>query len=176
MKRKLATLFLALACFNLASYAQVVTADPVFPVSSGSVVITFHADKGDMGMKDYTGDDVYAHTGVITNLSTSLTNWRYVVAPWTTTTPPPDKGKLTRIDANSYALTISPSIREFYGVPAEEQIQKLAFVFRNADASRTGRDVGSADIFYDVSEEAALRKAKNKRLRAARLARDADKP
>jgi 1,4-alpha-glucan branching enzyme len=63
---------------------------------------------------------------------------------------------MTRTGANTYTLTIAPSIREFYAVPAEEQILKLAFVFRNDDASRTGRDVGGADIFHDVSQESAF--------------------
>jgi glycosidase len=157
MKRRLAILITIFAGLTLTSQSQVVTTVPVFPVSSGQVVVTFHADQGDMGMKDYTGDDVYAHTGVITNLSLTNSDWKYVVSgTWSTTVPPPDKVKLTRVDANTYTLTIGPSIREYYGVPASETILKMAFVFRNANASRTGRDVGGADIFYTVSEEAAF--------------------
>jgi len=154
MKAKQPIMVLIITLISLAANAQVVTTDPVFPVASGQVVITFHADKGDMGMKDYTGDDVYAHTGVITNVSSE---WRYVVSgTWSTTVPPPDKVKLTRVGDNTYTLTISPSIRAFYGVPESETILKMAFVFRNGNASRTGRDVGGADIFYSVSEEAAF--------------------
>jgi glycosidase len=156
MKAKLPILTLILSCWSLAVSAQVVTADPVFPVASGQVVITFHADKGDMGMKDYTGDDVYAYTGLITNLSTGPTDWKHVITGTWTPWSPPDKVKMTRTGANTYTLTIAPSIREFYAVPAEEQILKLAFVFRNNDASRTGRDVGGADIFYDVSQESVF--------------------
>ncbi len=51
MKLKFAVLILILAGYSLASTAQVITADPVFPVSSGQVVITFNADRGDMGLK-----------------------------------------------------------------------------------------------------------------------------
>jgi len=110
-----------------------------------------------MGLKDYAGDDVYAHTGVITNLSSGPSDWKYVVSgTWSTTVPPPAKVKLTKVSANVYTLNIAPSIRDFYGVPAGEQLQKLAFVFRNGNSSRTGRDVGGADIFYNVSEEAAF--------------------
>lgn len=157
MKLKYAVLILILAGLNLTSSAQVVTADPVFPVTSGQVVVTFHADRGDMGMKDYTGDDVYAYTGLITSISTGPTDWKHVVSGvWSTTVPPPDKVKMTRTGVNTYTLTITPSIREWYSVPAEEQILKLAFVFRNGNASRTGRDVGGGDIFYNVSEEASF--------------------
>ncbi len=151
MRAKTAILILALTARGLTSNAQVITTDPVFPVSSGQVVVTFNADRGDMGLKDYTGDDVYAHTGVITNLSGG--QWKYVVATWTTNLP---KAKLTKVSANVYTLSITPSIREYYGVPAGEQILKLAFVFRNSTGTRTGRDVSGADIFYNVSEEAAF--------------------
>ena len=41
---------------------------------------------------------------------------------------------------------------EYYGMPAGEKILQLAFVFRNSDGTRTGRDVGGADIFYDLFE------------------------
>lgn len=154
MKIKIPVLVLILAGWSLAASSQVVTADPYFPVASGPVVITFHADKGDMGMKDYTGDDVYAHTGLITSLSSGPSDWKYVVSgTWSTTVPPPDKVKLTRVDANTYTLTISPSIRAFYGVPESETILKMAFVFRNGNASRTGRDLNGADIFYNVAAE-----------------------
>jgi len=157
MRAKLPVLILILSGWSLAASAQVVTADPVFPVASGPVVITFHADRGDMGMKDYTGDDVYAYTGLITSLSTGPSNWKYVVSGvWSVDYPPPDKVKMTRTGANTYTLTITPSIREWYAVPAEEQILQMAFVFRNGNASRTGRDVGGLDIFYDVSQEAAF--------------------
>jgi glycosidase len=133
--------------------AQVITVNPVFPTSSDAVVITFNADKGNMGLKDYPGDDVYAHTGVITDLSTGGSDWKYVIATWGTNLP---KAKLTKVSANVYTLSISPSIREFYGVPAGEKILKLAFVFRNSGGSITGRDVSGTDIFYDVSETATF--------------------
>jgi len=133
--------------------AQVITVTPVFPTSSDAVVITFNADKGNMGLKDYAGDDVYAHTGVITDKSTGGSDWKYVIAEWGTNLP---KAKLTKVSANVYTLSISPSIREFYGVPAGEKILKLTFVFRNSGGSITGRDVGGTDIFYDVSEAATF--------------------
>ncbi len=142
-----------LALAGPAALSQVVTADPTFPVASRPVVITFHADRGDMGLKDYAGDDVYAHTGVITSASTGPSDWKYVVAGWSVNLP---KAKLTKVSANSYTLEITPSIRDYYGVPAGEEIVKLAFVFRNANGSRSGRATGGADIFYDVSEEEAF--------------------
>ena len=149
MKCKLLLISLLFSGSHVSLNSQVITATPVFPTASDAVVITFNADKGDMGLKDYSGDDVYAHTGVITDKSTGGTDWKYVIAPWTTNLP---KARLTKVSANAYTLTISPSIREFYNVPSTETIRKLAFVFRNSTGTRTGRDVSGTDIFYDVSE------------------------
>lgn len=154
MKVKLQLLVFIFAGFSLSSTAQVISSDPVFPLASDPVVITFNADRGDMGLKDYTGDDVYAYTGVITDQSNGA--WDYVLQDsWNEIVP---KAKLTRVSANVYTLTINPSIREFYGVPSDEAILKMAFVFRNSDpvSTRSGRDAGGADIFYDVSQEASF--------------------
>ena len=155
MKSAFTTLVFILSGYLTSLVAQVITVNPAFPTSSNSVVVTFNADKGDMGLKDYGDDDVYAHTGVITDKSTGTSDWKYVIAPWGTFLP---KAKLTKVSANVYTLAISPSIREFYGVPEGEKILKLAFVFRNTAAvgTRTGRDVGGADIFYNVSEAAVF--------------------
>jgi 1,4-alpha-glucan branching enzyme len=129
-------------------FSQVVTTSPAFPTENQSVTIIFHATEGDAGLADFTGD-IWAHTGVITDNSSSGSDWKYVVAGWGENT---DKAKLSRIDANTYELQIAPSIREYYGVPEGEQIQKIAIVFRNSDGSKTGRDAGGLDIFTDVYE------------------------
>lgn len=126
--------------------AQVVTSVPALPTANDRVVITFHADRGNQGLMNFTGD-VYAHTGVIIQLSTGPSGWRHVIADWGVNTP---KALMTRTGPNTYTLTLEPSIRGFYNVPAEETILQLAFVFRSADGTRAGRAVGGADIFHDV--------------------------
>ncbi|HSV87787.1 MAG TPA: alpha-amylase family glycosyl hydrolase [Bacteroidales bacterium] len=134
--------------FFLPDYAtaQVVTSVPAMPTANDRVVITFHADRGNQGLMGFTGD-VYAHTGVITNLSPGPSGWRHVIATWNVNDP---RALMTRTGPNTYTLTLEPSIRGFYNVPAEETIQQLAFVFRSADVTRTGRALGGGDIFHDV--------------------------
>ncbi|TLX75335.1 T9SS type A sorting domain-containing protein [Labilibacter sediminis] len=134
-------------CVGLLATAQVITTAPTVPVDNQSVVVTFNAAEGNQGLKDYTGD-IYAHTGVITSESTSSSDWKYVQAGWSENI---EKCKLTSIGDNKYTLEISPSIREFYGVPASEKIEQLAFVFRNSDGSKTGKTSSGGDIFQDVS-------------------------
>jgi len=138
-------LFFSLVAAHQASFAQVTT-NPALPVENSAVVITFDATQGTAGLKDYAGD-IYAHTGVITNLSSSASDWKYAVANWTTNIP---KAKLTRITANTYTLEITPDIRSFYGVPAGEIIKQMAFVFRSADGTKEGKATGNKDILVDV--------------------------
>ncbi len=138
---------LAFVFFTIKLTAQVVTTLPQYATQNDSIIITFDATQGDGGLAGYTGD-VYAHTGVITNLSTSDTDWRYVIGDWGNDSNQP---KLTRIGTDLYQLVIGFP-RVFYNVsnPSEE-ILKLAFVFRSAGASGpTGRDVGGADIIVDL--------------------------
>ncbi|MCX6236233.1 MAG: alpha-amylase family glycosyl hydrolase [Bacteroidia bacterium] len=123
-----------------------VTTNPTLPIENQLVTITFDATQGTAGLKDYTGD-VYAHTGVITDKSTSATDWKYVIAAWTTNIP---KAKLTRVTPNTYTLEITPDIRSFYGVPTGEIIKQMAFVFRSADQSKEGKATGGKDILVDV--------------------------
>jgi len=131
---------------TLGVYAQVITAKPALPTATDAVTITFDASKGSAGLKDYTGD-VYAHTGVITDKSTNSHDWKYVKAGWTENIP---ACKMTKIGDNLWQLNIKPSIRDYYGVPANEKILKLAFVFRSSDSKKTGKEADGGDIFYNV--------------------------
>ena len=146
MKLKVIIPFLVLLFVIGKGYSQVVTTDPEFPLESDSVTIYFHADEGNQGLMDFDGE-IYAHTGVITNESTGPSNWKYVIAEWSENT---DKAKLTKVSDNLYKLKISPSINEFYGVEEEDTVLQMAFVFRNSDGSKTGREADAGDIFADV--------------------------
>lgn len=140
------TLILLLGFLGLGLQAQLITSNPAFPTDKDSVTITFNAALGNAGLKGFTGD-VYAHTGVITNLSKVSSDWRYVKAPWKTNI---QACKMTNVGTNLWQLKITPSIRAYYGVPAGEKIDSLAFVFRNSDGSLQGKGVGNSDIFYEV--------------------------
>ena len=126
--------------------AQVVTTTPEFPVTDDSVVVYFDATEGTGGLEDFDGT-VYAHTGVLTDQSSDGSDWKYVISDWAENIP---KNTLEQVEPNLYKLTIAPTIREFYGVPEEETIEQMAFVFRNSDGSREGKATGDEDIFVQV--------------------------
>ncbi|MCH8569396.1 MAG: T9SS type A sorting domain-containing protein [Balneolales bacterium] len=138
-----------LIALSPALMAQVVTTDPEFPTEFEPISIFFDATEGTGGLAGYTGD-VYAHTGVITNLSTGSSDWRYVKTNWGQNTP---ETLLDRIGDDLYQLDID-DIRAYYGVPENEDILKLAFVFRSdvpvGGGYLEGKDVGGADIFVDL--------------------------
>lgn len=131
---------------------QLITAVPNFPIDLDQCTITFNAALGSGGLANYTGD-VYAHTGVITNLSVNDGDWKYVKTNWGQNTP---ETKLTQTGADTYQLSLSPNIRAYYGVPESEEILKMAFVFRSAaqvgGVWLEGKTDTGGDIFYDVSQ------------------------
>lgn len=132
---------------SLLLQGQVVTSNPSFVTEGDNCVLTFDATQGDKGLSGFTGD-IWAHIGVITNLSTSNSDWKYVKSEWAVNM---DATKLTYVSANKWQLTLSPNIRSYFGLTnAAETIQKIAIVFRNTDGTKTGRDVSSADIFVPV--------------------------
>lgn len=92
--------------------------------------------------------DMYAHTGVITNLSTGSGDWKYVKHGWSVNA---DDCKLTKGKNDVWSFTMTGGPRAFYGVPEGETIQKLAFVFRSADGKMEIKDEG-ADIFVELSK------------------------
>ena len=61
--------------------AQLIISDPPFPNENDEVSIVFNAAEGNAGLAGYTGD-VYVHTGVITDQSTSTSDWKYVKTEW----------------------------------------------------------------------------------------------
>ncbi|MDR2926716.1 MAG: T9SS type A sorting domain-containing protein [Cytophagaceae bacterium] len=130
------------------SLAQIVTTNPaIVTMDSGEIEVIFDATLGNGGLKNYTGD-VYAHTGVITTASSGNSDWKHAPA-WGDNSP---KYKMTSLGNNKWKLLITPSISVYYEITANETVTRLAFVFRSADCSREGKDVGNADIFVNVYE------------------------
>ena len=136
--------------FDCSAHLSLITSEPAFPLEGQEVTIFFNAAYGNGGLFNFTGD-VYVHTGVITNLSVNSSDWKYVKTDCGVNTP---ETKFNRINDNLYSLSIS-DIRQYYGVPANEQILKLAFVFRS-DVEQPGgyflehKNADGSDIFADV--------------------------
>ncbi len=150
MMRKILTVLSVLVVW---SQAQIVTSDPQFPTRFDDITIYFDASLstgtgGDDGssLAGYSSNDVYAHTGVTIE---GEGTWNYVVAPWGVNVP---QAQLSRVEGDLWKLDVGDPY-DYYNVPAGKKITQLSFVFRNSDASKTGRmKPDGADIFYDLYE------------------------
>lgn len=127
--------------------AQLLSWVPSFARDNDNIQITVDASKGNLGLFNYTpASDVYVHTGVITNLSTTPTDWRYSRFTWGTTNA---QAQATSLGGNRWQFTIN-NIRSFYGVPAGETILKIAILFRNGTGGTVQRNADGSDMYIPV--------------------------
>ena len=129
--------------------SPVVWTVPAFPTQHDDVTVFFDASQGNAALAGFTGA-VYAHTGVITHLSTSGSDWKHVIGNWGTADA---RVLMKKESANLYSIAYN--IEDFYGVPVNEQVLQLAFVFRNVTGSIVGRDTDGSDIYTDVASTSA---------------------
>ncbi|NUM72082.1 MAG: T9SS type A sorting domain-containing protein [Ignavibacteriaceae bacterium] len=143
MKLKhLSFLFLILV---INSYAQVLTWTPYFATRNDTIEIIYDAALGNGALAGTF--PVYAHTGVITNLSTSPSDWRYVKTNWGQNTP-----EVTMQFISGTRWRLKFHIQSYYNVPQGEQILQLAFVFRNSTGTIVGRAADGSDIFLPLAQ------------------------
>jgi 1,4-alpha-glucan branching enzyme len=144
MKKITTTIILLL--LTLISWAQIITTNPAFVTQSGGAIdIIYDASLGTAGLNNFAGP-VYAHTGVITSLSSSSSDWKHAPT-WLDNSA---KYQMTSLGSNKWKLSITPDMTTYYGLTTGEVVTKMAFVFRNATGSLQGKDTGGADIFVNV--------------------------
>lgn len=147
---RLLLLLLGLGFGPLGAAAQVVATSPVFFRETDPITITFDATKGNGALANFPGN-VYIYTGVVTNQSTSNTNWRHVRSPSFTAADPAALMTRSSSNPNIYTITLSPSVRAFYpALPAGESVRRLAMLFKNDQGTIVGRSDSGGDIFIDV--------------------------
>jgi 1,4-alpha-glucan branching enzyme len=150
MKRMLLWVIATAAIFS--ANAQLLTWSPPFPQEndpSQTLVITVDAAKGNQGLLNYTPlTDVYVHIGVITNLSTSSSNWKYTPFTWGTTTV---AANAPSAGSNKWKFTITGSLRTFFGITdPNETIQKIAILFRNGTGDKAQRNTDGSDMYIPI--------------------------
>ena len=151
MKRLL--LVLAASFCGVLSYSQLLTWTPsLFSENNAAqtLVITMDAAKGNQGLLNYSSTtDVYVHIGVITNKSTSSSDWKYVKFAWATTS-----SAANAVYVGNNKWTYTGNLRTFFGITdATETIQKIAILFRNGAGynNRVQRNVDGSDVTYGPS-------------------------
>ena len=125
-----------------------ISTDPAFVTEAMTEDITVILNTAGTAADGFTGE-LYAHTGVLTDKSTSNGDWKYVLADWGNNIP---ECKLESKGDNIWHYTIKGGVHAWYGVPDSEKVTHLAFVFRSADCSIEVKDNG-ADIFVELATE-----------------------
>lgn len=141
--RWLLTMLVLTGWATVARAQSPVTVSPAYFTDSTPVTLTYDATLGNAGLANYAGD-VFIWTGLITDRSTSNTDWHFTAG--TTWTAPAASEKMTALGNHKYSITFTP--RTYYPGFANsgELLRKLAMVFRGAGGSPEGKGVGNSDI------------------------------
>jgi 1,4-alpha-glucan branching enzyme len=149
MMKRFLSLFSGLLLLVASGHSQLLTWTADFPKDNDNISITVDATKGNQGLNNYTPvTDVYVHTGVITNLSTSSSNWRYVKFNQDFNQPNAQL-QATSLGGNKWKFDIT-NIRAYYGVPAGETILKIALLFRSGNGSLKQANTDGSDMYIPV--------------------------
>jgi 1,4-alpha-glucan branching enzyme len=141
---KFKTLYFVFSVFSgFPLFSQILDVTPAFPTVNDIVTVVYDSKEGNATLNNTS--TIYAHSGLITSASTSPTNWLFVQGNWGTADP---NVLMSNLGNGLHSITID--IDQFYGFPANTDVQQLAFVFRNATGSIVGRESDGSDIFYPV--------------------------
>jgi alpha-glucosidase (family GH31 glycosyl hydrolase) len=145
MQKENFTLLLIILCLFFNTQAQIITAIPANPSTDDSVTIIYNAALGNAALNNFQGP-IYMHSGVITPSSNGPNDWKFISTQWGNADT---NALMTNIGSNLWRKKYH--IRSFYNIPQNEQVLRLAFVFRNQNGSLVGRSETNNDIFYDIN-------------------------
>lgn len=143
-----------LLCMVHLSNAQLLHWAPSFiKESSTSVTITCDATLGNQGLFNYTPtNDVFVHIGVITSLSTSSSDWKYVVN--NNFNAPASIVQATPSGNNKWMFTINGGLRSFFNITnPSEKINKIAILFRNGSGTNVLRNSDASDMYIPIYDD-----------------------
>ena len=148
--KKLSTL-LVLVSFALIGNAQVLTWSPNFiQETSMPVTITGNANYGNQGLKGYNPFDVYVHIGVITNLSKSSADWKYVRGIWPSTLTW-EKATVSATNIWKYTIDSTTSLKSYFGITnPNEHIMNIAMLFRSGNGNLKLANSDGSDMYIPV--------------------------
>lgn len=123
---------------NPVTYTNGFNYNPVTPNADSELTIIFKADVSS-ALYGYTGD-VYLYAGIIVDGI-----WKFQPSSWTDNL---SKYKMTKLDDNLWSISLSSSIRSWFG-SGTTPVEKLGLIVRSADGSQKGID---NDTFITVTD------------------------
>jgi hypothetical protein len=132
--------------------AQLLTWTPDFIRDTGTSTVQIIADasRGNKGLQGYSNlTDVYVHMGVITSLSNSPTDWKYV--KFSSFNTPNAAARCTSLGGERWRFDISGGLRAFLNITnANERILRIAILFRNGAGTQVLRNADGSDMYIPV--------------------------
>lgn len=127
------------------SFSQVITFTPEYPTVDDTITIIYDASLGNGALNGVS--PIYAHTGIISNFSSTLSDWQHKIAKWGVAD---SLVLMENIGNNKHKIKFQ--IADFYGVGYNtgEVVRELAFVFRNADGTIAGKNSDETDFYIHV--------------------------
>lgn len=152
----LSTIFFS--CVVQYANAQLISITPSDATGDDELTLVFDASEATGGL---TGaSKVYMHSGVVTSAPDG-TDWEYVIGNWG---QDDGIGEMAPVDGEEGKWQITLTPREYYNVPAGENIFRLSMVFRDATGANEAKgipgtyDFGSVasngDVFVNLAVEA----------------------
>ncbi|MEY4885772.1 MAG: hypothetical protein RL151_1081, partial [Bacteroidota bacterium] len=142
-----ALLLLFVLCLTSDVKAQLLTWSPDFIRDTGTSAIEIIADarRGNKGLQGYSNlTDVYVHIGVITSLSSSQTDWKYV--KFSSFSTPNAPARCTSLGDDRWKFDIPGGLRTFFNITnAGERILRIAILLQNGAGTQVLRNADGSD-------------------------------
>lgn len=142
------TVFTFFTFIRYSGHSQLLTWSPAFPGPDDAIEITMDATKGNKGLLDF-GANVYVHIGLITSASKNSTDWKYAPFIWGGSD---SRSQAVALGNNKWKYSIS-NIRTFFNVPANEDILRIAVLFRQGGCTNCAalRNADGSDMYIKIS-------------------------
>ena len=115
--------------------------------TTGTVRIELNPNLGNQGLEGASGP-FYVHIGVITNKSTSSSDWKYVNSTWGIAD---EAYKCVVMNNGDLSYTITGGLRIFFGITdTSEHILKICILFRNTDGTLKAENSDNSDMYLPV--------------------------
>lgn len=123
--------------------SQVISWEPIYPTINDTITVYYDASQGNGLLVGQ--DTVYAHTGLLTNLSINQNDWKHKIAAW-------GEGDsilmMENLGADIHKIRIKP--QKFYSIHQSETVTDICYVFRDKDGDIAGKNSDGSDIYLPL--------------------------
>lgn len=144
LKNKYLIILFAFLSLSQLAKSQVITWEPLYPTIYDTITLYYDASQGNAALAGLN-DTVYAHTGVLSNLSINQNDWEHKIAAW-------GEGDsilaMDNLGSDLHKFRFYP--KSFYNIHQSETITDLCFVFRDKDGDIAGKNADGSDIYLPL--------------------------